>query len=99
MGRSQWSIATAWHETALPVPVHAAAIIGESMNEKKEKITVMDKDRLILQRHYTSIFVMKAIEFRVAEPARSLNFLIFNRTIVRHFHTHFSATLVYSLLE
>jgi len=99
MGRSQWSIATAWHETALPVPVHAAAIIGESMDETKAKITVMDKDRRILQRHYTSIFVLKAIEFRVAEPARSLNFLIVSRTILGYFHTHFSATLVYSLLE
>lgn len=30
------------------------------------------------------------------KPVRSLNFLIFNRTIVRHFHVHFSAILVYS---
>jgi hypothetical protein len=38
-------MATAWHETALPVPVHAAAIIGESMDENSARITVMDKDR------------------------------------------------------
>ena len=56
IGRSQWSIATAWQETALPVPVHAAAIIGESMDENRARITVMAKDRRILQRHYTFIF-------------------------------------------
>jgi hypothetical protein len=49
MGRSQWSIATAWHETALPVPVHAAAIMGDSMDENRARITVMDKDRRIVQ--------------------------------------------------
>jgi hypothetical protein len=46
MGRSQWFAATAWHETALPVPVQAA-IIGESMDETRARITVMDKDRRI----------------------------------------------------
>lgn len=51
----------------MPVPVHAAAIIGESMDENKARITVMAKDRRILQRHYTFIFVLKAIRFRVAE--------------------------------
>jgi len=48
MGRSQWSAATAWHETALPVPVQAAAIIGESMDEINARITVMDRDRRML---------------------------------------------------
>jgi hypothetical protein len=48
MGRSQWSTATAWHETALPVPVHAAAIMGESMEENRARMTVMDKDRRIV---------------------------------------------------
>jgi hypothetical protein len=48
MGRSQWFTATAWHETALPVPVHAAAIIGESMDETNARITVMDTDRRML---------------------------------------------------
>jgi hypothetical protein len=76
MGRSQWSTATAWHETALPVPVQAAAI-GESMDENRARITVMDRNRRMLQRHYTFIFLIKAIGFRVAEPAKSLNFLIF----------------------
>src|SRR5579859_2973006 len=85
MGRSQWSAATAWQETALPVPVHAAAIIGESMDEARAKITVMDKKRRMLQRHYTFIFVTKAINFRVAEPAKSLNFLILNRTMAAIF--------------
>jgi hypothetical protein len=77
MGRSQWFTATAWHETALPVPVHAAAITGESMDETRARMTVMDKDRRMLQRNYTFIFAIKAIEFRVAEPAKPLNFLIF----------------------
>lgn len=48
MGRSQWSTATGWHETALPVPVQAAAIIGESMDETNARITVMDRDRRML---------------------------------------------------
>jgi hypothetical protein len=65
MGRSQWSTATAWHETALPVPVQAAAIIGESMDESKARITVMDRDRRILQKHYTFIFTAKAMGFPV----------------------------------
>jgi len=47
MGRSQWSAATAWHETALPVPVHAAARIGESMDENSARITVMESERRI----------------------------------------------------
>jgi hypothetical protein len=47
MGRSQWSTATAWHETALPVPVHAAAITGESIDENSARMTVMDRDRRI----------------------------------------------------
>jgi hypothetical protein len=51
----------------LPVPVQAAAIMGESMDENRARITVMDKDRRMLQRHYTFIFVLKAIGFRVAE--------------------------------
>jgi len=37
----------------LPVPVHAAAMIGESMDENKATMTVMAKDRRILQSHYT----------------------------------------------
>jgi hypothetical protein len=47
MGRSQWSAATGWHETALPVPVHAAAKIGESMDENSARITVMESERRI----------------------------------------------------
>jgi len=70
MGRSQWSTATAWHETALPVPVQAAAIVGESMDENKARITVMDKDRRMLPRNYTFIFIIKAIGFRVAGSAK-----------------------------
>jgi hypothetical protein len=69
MGRSQWSTATAWHETALPVPVQAAAI-GESMDENRARITVMDRNRRMLQRHYTFIFLIKAIGFRVAGSAK-----------------------------
>ena len=37
------------------------------MDENRARITVMDKDRRMLQRHYTFIFVLKAIGFRVAE--------------------------------
>jgi hypothetical protein len=96
MGRSQWSAATAWQETALPVPVHAAAIIGESMDEARAKITVMDKNRRILQRHYTFIFGMKAIEFRVAGPAKIVKLFNPHPNNGRYFHLYFSATLVYS---
>jgi hypothetical protein len=32
----------------LPVPVHAAAIVGESMDENRARMTVMDKDRRIV---------------------------------------------------
>jgi hypothetical protein len=76
MGRSQWSIATAWHETALPVPVHAAAIMGESMEQTRARMTEIDTDRRILQTHYNFIPVMKAIGFRVAE--RFCHVKIFN---------------------
>jgi hypothetical protein len=81
MGRSQWFTATAWHETALPVPVQAAAIIGESIDETRARITVMDKDRRMLHTNYTFIFIVKAIGFRVAGSPKSLNFLINTRTI------------------
>jgi hypothetical protein len=37
----------------LPVPVQAAAMIGESMDENRARITVMDKDRRI----FLSIFL------------------------------------------
>jgi hypothetical protein len=37
----------AWQDTAFPVPVHAAAIMGESMDENSAEITVMDKRRRI----------------------------------------------------
>jgi hypothetical protein len=65
MGRSQWSaaIATAWHETALPVPVHAA-ITSESMEESRAATTVMDKNRRMLQAHYTLYFDAKAMAFQ-----------------------------------
>jgi len=54
----------AWQETAFPVPVHAAAIIGESMEENRARITVMDKNRRIVQAHYTFIFAAKAMAFQ-----------------------------------
>jgi hypothetical protein len=31
----------------LPVPVHAAAMIGESMDENRARITVMESERRI----------------------------------------------------
>jgi hypothetical protein len=94
MGRSQWSAATAWHETTLPVPVQAAAIVGESMDENKARITVMDKDRRMLPRNYTFIFIIKAIGFRVVGSAKSLNFLILTERFTTLFISIFSATLV-----
>jgi hypothetical protein len=50
------------------------------MDENKARITVMAKDRRILQRHYTFIFVLKAIRFRVAEGFTTLKLLIFSAT-------------------
>ena len=97
MGRSQWSTATGWHETALPVPVQAAAIIGESMDETNARITVMDRDRRMLHTHYSFIFSMKAIEFRVAEPAKTVKLFNLYLNNPCYFHLHFSATLVYSV--
>jgi hypothetical protein len=54
----------AWQEAALPVPVHAAAIIGESMEESSAATTVMDKNRRIIQTHYTFSFGGKAMGFQ-----------------------------------
>jgi hypothetical protein len=42
-------MATAWQETAFPVPAHAAAITGETMEESNAATTVMDKNRRMLQ--------------------------------------------------
>jgi len=42
-------MATAWHETAFPVPAHAA-ITGESMEENRAATTVMDKNRRIFTK-------------------------------------------------
>jgi hypothetical protein len=75
--------------------VHAAAITGESMDENSARITVMDKDRRMLHNsNYTFIFSLKAIRFRVAEPAKSLNFLICTRVVLLLSSAIFSATLV-----
>jgi hypothetical protein len=50
-----------WQETAFPVPVHAAAIMGDIIVDSRARIVVMDSTRRILQAHYTSIFAAKAI--------------------------------------
>jgi hypothetical protein len=47
--------------------VHAAAIIGDNMDEIRDTTTEMDKSRRMLQAQYTFIFVAKAIGFRVAK--------------------------------
>jgi len=52
--------AAAWHDTAFPVPVHAA-ITGESLEESRAATTVMDKNRRMLQAHYTPYFNAKAM--------------------------------------
>jgi hypothetical protein len=46
----------AWQETALPVPVHAAAITGDSMEESRAATTVMDKNRRMLQNALYPLF-------------------------------------------
>jgi hypothetical protein len=56
-------MASAWHETAFPVPAHAAAITGESMEESRAATTVMDKNRRMLLAHYTPYFDAKAMTF------------------------------------
>ncbi|HET8891526.1 MAG TPA: hypothetical protein VFQ41_21685 [Candidatus Angelobacter sp.] len=56
-------MATAWHDTAFPVPAQAAAIIGESMEESSAATTEMDKKRRMLQGHYTFIFAAKSMRF------------------------------------
>jgi hypothetical protein len=48
-------MAAAWHDTAFPVPVHAA-ITGESMEESRVDTTVMDKNRRILQNALYPLF-------------------------------------------
>jgi hypothetical protein len=37
------------------------------MDENRARMTVMDKDRLMLQGQYTFIFVLKSMGFRVTE--------------------------------
>ena len=67
-------MATAWHETAFPVPAHAAAITGETMEESRAATTVMDKNRRMLLAHYTLSFAAKAMGF----PIEAINFLNFH---------------------
>ena len=38
-----------WQETAFPVPVHVAAIMGDVMVKSRAKTVVMDKNRRMLQ--------------------------------------------------
>jgi len=68
-------MATAWHETAFPVPAHAAAITGETMEESRAATTVMDKNRRMLLAHYTLSFAAKAMGF----PTQAINFLNFHQ--------------------
>jgi len=58
-------MATAWQDTAFPVPVHAAAMMGDMTEESRAKTVVMDKKRRMLQMQYTFILAAKAIGFRV----------------------------------
>lgn len=60
-------------------------------------MTVMDKDRRMLHMHYSFIFSMKAIEFRVAGPAKIVKLFNAHTRNRRYFHLPFSATLVYSV--
>jgi hypothetical protein len=66
-GRSQWVAGIAWQDAAFPVPVQAAAIMGEAMDKIRETTVEMDKNRRMLQTQYTFIFAAKAMRFRVAE--------------------------------
>ena len=68
-------MATAWHETAFPVPAHAAAITGEIMEERRAATTVMDKNRRMLLAHYTLSFAAKAMGFSI----KAINFLNFHQ--------------------
>jgi phosphoglycerate dehydrogenase-like enzyme len=52
-------MATVWHETVFPVPAHAAAITGESMEESRAATTVMDKIRRMLQGTLPLILMQK----------------------------------------
>jgi hypothetical protein len=49
---------------AFPVPIHAAAITGESMEESRAATTVMDKNRRMLQTHYTFSLAANAMGFQ-----------------------------------
>lgn len=94
MGRSQWSTATAWHETALPVPVQAAAIIGESMDETNARITVMDTDRRMLLTALYLYFNYESNQIQSSWIGKIVKLFNPNRTICHSFHLHFSATLI-----
>lgn len=72
----------------MPVPVHAAAMTGESMDENRARMTVMDRDRRTLQRHYTFIFVTNAIRFRVAAALAALKLLILSTIDATPFSSH-----------
>jgi hypothetical protein len=50
-----------WQEATLAVPVHAAAMRGDTMFESRNRIVVMDKSRRIEQAKYTFILSAKAI--------------------------------------
>ena len=69
-------------------------MMGESMDENSAKITVMDKDRRILEAQYTCISLAKAIGFRVAEPAKIVKLFNLYSNGATTFVCHFSATLV-----
>jgi hypothetical protein len=59
------------------------------MDENRARMTVMDRDRRMLQTHYTFIFTLKAIGFRVAERFTTLKLLIFNTTDATLFSSPF----------
>jgi hypothetical protein len=59
------------------------------MDENRARMTVMDRDRRMLQTHYTFIFTLKAIGFRVAEWFTTLKLLLFNTTDATLFSSPF----------
>jgi hypothetical protein len=59
-------MATAWHEMAFPVPVHAA-IMGDNMDQTRAATTVMEKKRRIVTSEIYLYFYPMAMRFRAAE--------------------------------
>jgi hypothetical protein len=59
-------MATAWHETAFPVPVHAA-IMGDNMDQTRAATTVMEKKRRIVSNEIYLYFYPNGNEIQATE--------------------------------